>query len=39
MSCIPTDPAPSLGDRVTHDLVLAIAIAVIAAPLFLLALA
>ena len=36
MSCIPVQPTPSRSDRVTHDLVLAVAIAVIAAPLLLL---
>lgn len=39
MSCIPNDVTPSNGDRITHDLVLAVVVAVIAAPLFLLALA
>ncbi|MDP3854509.1 hypothetical protein [Phenylobacterium sp.] len=38
-NAIPNDVAPSSADRITHDLVLAVVVAVIAAPLFLLALA
>lgn len=39
MSCIPNDVPPSNGDRITHGLVLALVVAVIAAALYLLALA
>ncbi len=39
MSCTYSDPAPAKTPRVLHDIVLFVAIAVIAAPLFLLALA